>query len=70
MSSGEDYRHKALEFGAKAHAESDPDLKAQLNALALSYLRLAEQADRNSLADIVYEPPPPMAVDPVDQDAC
>jgi hypothetical protein len=33
----------------------------------LSYLRLAEQADRNILADIVYEPPPPKAVDP---DAC
>jgi hypothetical protein len=26
--------------------------------MALSYLRLAEQADRNAVTDIVYETPP------------
>jgi hypothetical protein len=27
--------------------------------MAKAYLRLAEQADRNDRADLIYEPPPP-----------
>jgi hypothetical protein len=36
-------------------------MRIQLESLALAYARLAEQADRNSGTDIVYEtqaPPP------------
>ena len=59
-----EYRNKAAELSAKARAEKVPALKAEFEALALSYLRLAEQAERNSQADIVYEPAP---VRPVSQ---
>jgi hypothetical protein len=31
----------------------------RIKAAAKAYLRLAEQADRNALVDLVYEPPPP-----------
>jgi hypothetical protein len=30
----------------------------QYENLSKAYLRLAEQADRNDMADITYEPPP------------
>jgi hypothetical protein len=34
-------------------------MHAQYENLSKAYLRLAEQADRNEQADIIYEPPPP-----------
>jgi hypothetical protein len=34
-------------------------MRAQYENLSKAYLRLAEQADRNEQADIIYEPPPP-----------
>lgn len=52
------YRAKASELTARALVERDPAHRAELDALALSYLRLAEQAERNSQNDIVYETPP------------
>jgi hypothetical protein len=38
---------------------ANPKLRAGFANLAKAYLRLAEQADRNALVDLVYEPPPP-----------
>ena len=57
MTAAELYRAKAAELTARAAVESDRAQRAELNALAQSYLRLAEQAERNSRTDIVYETP-------------
>ena len=64
MTSGDDYRSKAVEFRAKAQAESDPRQKAEYEHLARAYLRLAEQAERNSQLDITYETPATKDDDP------
>lgn len=58
MSPGETYRVKATELRAMAERERNERIRAELELLALSYLRLAEQADRNSHADITYQTPP------------
>jgi hypothetical protein len=47
MPAGDSYRVKAAELTAKAQTESSPDLRLELENLALAYLRLAEQADRD-----------------------
>ena len=57
MTKASEYRKKAAEFGALAHGEVIPSLKAQLESLMFSYLRLADQAERNSHNDIIYETP-------------
>lgn len=57
MTAGDDYRGKAIEFRAKAQVEGDPQRKAEFEHLARAYLRLAEQAERNSLLDVTYETP-------------
>jgi hypothetical protein len=57
MSSADRYRIKAAEFAALARAEVDANLQMEFATMAASYLRLAEQADRNALNDVVYEPP-------------
>jgi hypothetical protein len=59
MSGGDEYRARAADFSARAKAEKNPGMRAELESLALSYLRLADQADRNATADIVYETPTP-----------
>ena len=55
MAAGDDYRIKAAEMNAKARREIRLLARAELENLALAYLRLADQADRNanleSLAD-------------------
>ena len=53
------YRIRAAEFHAQAQSASNPKLRAQFENLSLAYLRLAEQADRNSQTELIYEPPPP-----------
>jgi hypothetical protein len=58
MVPGEAYRIKAAEIRAKARQELHAQVQTELEALALSYLRLAEQAERNSQTDVVYEPTP------------
>jgi hypothetical protein len=58
MASAEYYCTKAAEFGAMAKQEPDPNRRADLEWLASSYKRLAEQADLNKKADFVYETPP------------
>jgi hypothetical protein len=58
MPGGDAYRAKAADFAARAITAETPSLRTELEGLALSYLRLAEQADRNSGSDLVYETPP------------
>jgi hypothetical protein len=57
MTQAEQYRVLAADCEGKARNERVPQLRAEWNALAKSYRRLAEQADRNRLNDITYEPP-------------
>jgi hypothetical protein len=52
------YLLRAAELSAKAQAENDHARKVEFQNLARAFLRLAEQAERNSHADIVYETPP------------
>lgn len=58
MTTGDDYRVKAAELRARARWETDPAIGAELEGLARAYLRLADQAERNSLIDLSYETPP------------
>lgn len=55
MTSREDYFLKAAGLLSKAEAETNPRLRDEFQNLATAYLRLAEQAMRNTRADIVYE---------------
>ena len=57
MASGDHYRSLSSRFSARAQSERNLKFRAEWNYLATCYLRLAEQADRNQLTDIVYEPP-------------
>ena len=57
MTAGDDYRGKAVALRAKAQVESDPNQRAEFENLARAYVRLAEQADRNSQLDVTYETP-------------
>lgn len=59
MSAGDEYRVKAADLTAKAKSESHESVRTELETLALGYLRLATQADRNAIpTDLVYETPP------------
>jgi hypothetical protein len=58
MPAGDHYRARAAELSAKAQAETAPAIRVEYENLAFAYLRLAEQADRNSRTDVVYETPP------------
>ena len=57
MTSTDQYRTKAIEFSARALTENDPKGRDAWNQLAAVYLRLAEQADKNSAIDRVSEAP-------------
>jgi hypothetical protein len=48
MAPGDNYRAKALELLVRAETEGDLQMRAELENLAAAYLRLAEQAERNS----------------------
>lgn len=63
---GDKYKYcaKALELLARAEIESDPQMRAELENLAAAFLRLAEQAERNTQFDLAYEPPSPKTDDP------
>ena len=58
MTPADQYRVKAGDLAALAKAETDPFGKAEYERLSLAYSRLAEQAERNSQTDVVYETPP------------
>jgi len=55
MPTADVYRAKAAQFLANAETETNPRLVLELQNLAHGYLRLADQADKNSHSDIVYE---------------
>jgi len=57
MASGDGYRAKALELLAHADTESDPLLRSGFENLAAAYLRLAEQAERNTKLIIEFDLP-------------
>jgi hypothetical protein len=57
MRAGDDYRDKAAEIYARAASEPHAATQVELESLARAYRRLAEQADRNSTADLVYFTP-------------
>jgi hypothetical protein len=58
MASGDTYRAKVLELLARAETENDPELRQSFENLAAAYMRLAEQADRNTKLVIEFELPP------------
>lgn len=64
VSDSDHYRAKALELFARAETQSDPEAKTNFEGLAQAFVRLAEQADRNVLTDVTYEPPLPTLDEP------
>ena len=50
-------------YERKAQRETNASVRTEFERLARSYLRLAEQAERNSLTDVVYEWVPPSPKD-------
>ena len=48
MAAGDDYRIKAADVSARARRETSAETRLELEGLALAYLRLADQADRNA----------------------
>jgi hypothetical protein len=64
MKPWDEYRVKAAQLSAKAACETDPQIQADLENLAQSYLRLALQAEQNSRLDLTYEAPLPQDDDP------
>ena len=55
MAQGDQYRSKAAQMAAAARIEPSRVVRVQLEWLAASYRRLAEQADRNNHSDVLYE---------------
>ena len=64
MTAGDGYRAKALELLARADVEADLQMRAELENLAAAFLRLAEQAQRNTRLIIEFELPPEKESDP------
>ncbi|MBX9825981.1 MAG: hypothetical protein K2Y27_13425 [Xanthobacteraceae bacterium] len=56
---GDSYRVKASELNAEARQEPDAQRRNELKSLAMAYLRLADQAERNAQNNVVYETPSP-----------
>lgn len=54
-----DYRRHAAECVLLSEQTTDPLVKSKLLAMALSWARLAELAERNQHTDVVFEPPWP-----------
>jgi hypothetical protein len=63
MSTDEEYRLKAAELRREARAEANVSTRLELELLALSYDRLAEQAARNARNNVVYEHDPDAAAE-------
>ena len=57
MNTWDEYRVKAAEIAARAACETNPQIQADLDSLARSYLRLAMQAEQNNRLDLTYETP-------------
>jgi hypothetical protein len=56
MTPGAQYRKLAAQLRAKARTEGSSSLKAEWEHLARCYVRLVDQAERNSRTDVTYEP--------------
>jgi hypothetical protein len=50
------YRTLAAQLRSRARTEDNRHLREEWDHLARCYLKLAEQADRNSRTDVSYEP--------------
>jgi len=61
MSPAQQYQKFAAELRAKARKEKYASLQAEWANLAQCYLRLAEQAEKNSHNDVTYEPSLPLS---------
>jgi hypothetical protein len=61
VAAADKYRIKAAEFYAQARRSTSlsPHIRVLFEHLAKTYLLLAEQADGNEKADLIYEPQPP-----------
>jgi hypothetical protein len=57
MNPADEYRAKAAHLRALARLEAKSTLGREYDRLGRAYVRLAEQAERNSHTDVVYEPP-------------
>lgn len=57
MNPADEYRAKAAHLRALARFEVKTALGREYDRLGRAYVRLAEQAERNSYTDVVYEPP-------------
>jgi hypothetical protein len=55
MTPADSYRIKAARLMGAARFEQTPARRLEVEHLAASYRRLAEQVDRNSEIDVVYE---------------
>ena len=64
MTAGAGYRAKALELLGRADVETDLQMRAELENLAAAFLRLAEQAERNTKLTIEFVLPPEKEGDP------
>ena len=64
MTAGDGYRAKALELLGRADVETDLQMRAELENLAAAFLRLAEQAERNTKLIIEFGLPPEKEGDP------
>jgi hypothetical protein len=58
MTTGDGYRAKALELLTRADGEIDSQMRSEFENLAAAFLRLAEQAERNTALIIEFELPP------------
>ena len=57
MNPADEYRAKAAHLRALARQEAKTARSREYDRLGRAYVRLAEQAERNSHTDVVYEPP-------------
>lgn len=55
MTTADNYRVLAAKLTARARAVDNPEAASEWESLAHAYLRLAEQADRNTTLDAYYE---------------
>ena len=59
MGKSEDYRRNAVSCLQLVDKTDDPAERAYLLEMARAWRNLADQAERNSTADLFYETPPP-----------
>ena len=64
MPAGDGYRARALELLARAAVEADLQMRVELENLAAAFLRLAEQAERNTKLISEFVLPPKKEGDP------